>query len=160
MIVALSVAFMFMTALFPFADFVFPALAGILLICPVFEIGEKQSFVIFAAAGVLSLILPIDKSSVIYYILFLGHYPIVKSYIERIKRIPLKWAVKIVFFNICAVLALIISVYVLKFNIGNLKYGLIITVLIFNIAFILYDIALTNIVYVYKAKISKMIKRH
>ncbi|MEG6572386.1 hypothetical protein V6C21_07710 [[Clostridium] cellulosi] len=157
---ALSVALMFLTALFPIAEFVFPGMAGILLIAAVFEMGEKRAFLIFAAVGILSLLLPIEKSSAVYYILFLGHYPIVKSYIERIQNNVIKWAVKVVFFNICCALTLLISVFLLNFDVNALKYGLLLTIILFNVTFIIYDIAVSKIIVLYSSKIRKLIKRH
>ncbi|HEX2939174.1 MAG TPA: hypothetical protein VHO66_09695 [Ruminiclostridium sp.] len=159
MITALSIAFMFLTLLFPIAEFVFPAMAGILLISAVYEMGEKRALIIFAAVGILSLLLPISKSSAIYYIFFFGHYPIVKSYIERIHNAVIKWIVKILFFNLCASGAFFVSVYLFSMDTVSIKYGILLTALVLNVSFVLFDIALDSLISVYGSRIRKIIKR-
>lgn len=160
MLAALSLLFMFLTVLFPIAEFVFPGIAGVLLIAAVYELGEKWAFGIFAVVGILSLLLPIEKSSAIYYIFFLGHYPIVKSYIERVKNKIVEWIVKVLFFNICAVAAFLVSVFVFNLNAATLKYGLLFTALLFNVTFVIYDLGVSNIVALYAVRLRKVFKKH
>ncbi len=163
MIAALSVALMFLSALFQIAEFVFPALAGIFLICAVYEMGEGWAFLIFAAVSILSLLLPANKDATIYYIFFLGHYPIVKSFIERINNKVLKWAVKIVIFNVCAAGAFIISINLLGLTVNMMKYGnigYILIALLLNVTFVIYDIAVSGLVVTYSNRIRKIIHRH
>lgn len=160
MIAALSVIFMLLSALFPIADLVFPALAGILLICTVCEMGEGWSFIIFAAVSILSLLILPDKEPAIYYILFLGHYPILKSFIERIKNKPFKWAVKLILFNICTAVALLVSIALFGISGSILEYSYPLIALLFNVTFVIYDIAVGRLVVLYRLRIQKIIRRH
>lgn len=160
MLAALSVTLMFISALIPIAELVLPAMAGILLICAVYEMGEGWAFLIFAAVSILSLLISPSKSSAIYYIFFLGHYPIVKSFIERIKNKVLKWAIKIVVFNICVAGALFVSIALLGLPSNMLKYGYIALAVLLNVTFVIYDNAMSGIVVIYITRIRKIMHKH
>lgn len=163
-IAALSVVIMFFAAIFPIADLVLPGLAGVLLIASVYEIGEGWSFLIFAAVSLLSLLLPSDKNAAIYYIFFLGHYPIVKSYIERIKNRYAKWAVKFAVFNICSAAAVFVVIKISGMPDNLLKYNFALVAAayaaIMNVTFIVYDIAVSRLTILYNRKLRKIIGRH
>lgn len=58
----------------------------------------KTSFICYGAVSLLSLILPIDKTNALAFILFFGYYPIVKSYIERINNFCIELILKIILF--------------------------------------------------------------
>lgn len=158
-ITALSVVLMLLTILIPVADLVFAALAGILLICCVFEMGEKWSVVVYVAVSLLSFILLPEKSTAIYYIMFLGHYSISKSLIERINNKPLKITVKFVLFNICAVISALIVTFLFNASeVMNVTWYIIYAVLL-NVTFFIYDKALDRIIIIYKLKWRKYIHK-
>jgi hypothetical protein len=157
---ALSVALMFFSAFIPVGKLVLPAAAGILLICAVCELGEGLAFLIFAVVGLLSLLLP-DKAGAVFYIFFLGHYPIVKSYLERIRNRVLNWVLKLLVFNLCAAAAFFITVYLLGITYGLFRYsfGIIPVWLALNAAFVVYDIAVSGVAKLYVARIGKLLHR-
>lgn len=159
MVAALSLIFMFLSAVFPAADLVFPALAGVLLICTLYEMGTGWSFLIFAVVGILSLLMLPTKEVALYYIFFLGHYPIIKSYIERISNKPLKWVVKIAVVNVCAAAVLLVSVWLFDFSSEIFEYGYALLALLLNAAFVVYDIALDRLAVLYRNRIQKIIRR-
>jgi hypothetical protein len=159
MLAALSIVLMFFAMLFPFAQLVLPAMAGILLVCAVFEMGEGWAFLIFVAVGILSLLLPSSKDAAIYYIFFFAHYPIIKSFLEKIKNKPLKWAAKLVIFNACVWAALFVSIKLMGIPGDVLKYGYLVTAVLLNVTFIIYDIAVTRLILLYNYRIRKIIGR-
>lgn len=159
MLAALSAALMFFSALFPIAELVLPGLAGILLICAVCEMGEGWAFLIFAAVSILSFLLPTDKDAAVYYVFFLGHYPIIKSFIERIKNRVLRWIAKLAVFNVCVGLALYVTVLIFGFSGKALNYGYPLLALLLNVTFVIYDFALSGLVRLYYGRIRKMIHR-
>lgn len=160
MLAALSVTLMFISALFPIAELVLPAIAGILLICAVYEMGEGWAFLIFAAVSILSLLISPSKSSAIYYIFFLGHYPILKSFIERIKNKVLKWVIKIAVFNICVAGALFVSIALFGLSGDMFKYGYLVLAVLLNVTFVVYDIAISGFVGLYSTRIRKIMHKH
>ena len=161
MITALSVLFMFMTGLFPFATFALPGIAGALLIMAVVEMGKGWAALIYAAVSLLSLFIAPDKESAVVYVLILGHYAITKSLIERIDKKWIRIILKLAVFNITAGISYFI---VIKF-IGiteDLPFGKWFIAVFFaaaNIAFIAYDYALTQLVILYFQKIRLTLKK-
>lgn len=163
-IAALSVVMLVLATLLPVADMVFPAAAGVLLIAAVFELGQGGALLIFAAVSVLSLLLPVDKTAALYYILFFGHYPIVKTYLERIPNRVLRWTAKFLLFNLCAGAALLLAVYLFQTPVQLFKRlplagGIALTVLCFNLAFAVYDIAVLRLAEQYRLRLHRFIAR-
>ena len=66
-VTALSILFMFLSALLPFMTYVVPAFAGLLLIVTVREVDLKWSVYIYIAVSVLSLLVIADKESAVMY---------------------------------------------------------------------------------------------
>lgn len=156
MITALSLVLMFLSNIITTASLALPALAGLLLIVAVIEMGSKWAAVIYAAVSILSMLLMVDKTSAIFYIFFFGHYPIIKSYVERIHKKFLQWVVKVLVFNACALVAYLITEALIGFKDGGLKNtGFLLTAILFNVTFIVYDFALSRLVVTYVYKIRK-----
>jgi cellulose synthase/poly-beta-1,6-N-acetylglucosamine synthase-like glycosyltransferase len=153
---ALSLVLMLLVNLLPTADLALPALAGVLLIAAVIEMGRKWSLLIYAAVGLLSLLLLADKTAAVFYILFFGHYPIVKSLIERIRVKPLQWLVKFLVFNVCGVAAYYIADLLTGVHGSALqKFGLLLIFVLMNVTFLIYDFALSRLAATYVYKIRK-----
>lgn len=159
MVAAASVILMLMTGLFPFATLALPALAGALLLASVLETGPLWAIAVYAAVGILSLLVAPDREAAVYYILLFGHYPIVKNFIERIRLRPVQWVLKIAAFNLCGVAAYLISLKLLGVRDDLIKYGYPLAFAAANITFILYDFALTRLIVTYTVRIRKKIKR-
>jgi hypothetical protein len=107
----------------------------------------------------LSLLLPSSKDAAIYYIFFFGHYPIIKSFLEKIKNKPLKWAAKLVIFNACVWAALFVSIKLMGIPDDMLKYGYIVTAVLLNVTFVVYDIAVSRLIMLYNYRLRKIIGR-
>lgn len=71
---------MFLTGLIPIGTYALPAIAGVLLIVAVIEIGAKWAWMIYAAVAVLSLLFAADKEAALLFVLFFGYYPVLKSF--------------------------------------------------------------------------------
>jgi hypothetical protein len=85
---ALSLVLMLLTSVIPFGTFAFPAFAGMLLISIVIELGNSWAFLVYFTVSTLSLLLLTDKEAALYYVIFLGFYPIVKGLIEKMLGTP------------------------------------------------------------------------
>lgn len=82
----LAVILMFLTGIFPFAEYALPAMAGALLIIMVIEYGYRYALLCFFAVAVLSLLVGPNKEAAVLFAGFFGYYPILKGVLERIKR--------------------------------------------------------------------------
>lgn len=146
---------MFMTAIFPFATYALPAMAGIVLIAVVIENGSKTALLVYTAVSLLSLFIVPDKEAALMFIAFFGYYPIIKAFLERIRPKLLEYIAKFSIFNIAILLAYSLIVYIFNVpdileELGSLgKYSAYILLFMGNIVFIIYDFALTNIIAIY-----------
>lgn len=152
---SLCLLLMFFTGLIPFSTFAMPALAGMVLIAIVIENGYKAAFMVFFSVAFLSIFIVPDREAALIFIAFTGYYPIIKGAIERIPFFLFRYIIKFLTFNTA-----IISLYLFLMNVLGInevlnsmgefgKYTPLILLVMGNVIFIIYDFALTNIVYVY-----------
>ena len=158
---ALGVIILYLGALIEVIDLSMAVIASLLVIIAVIEIGGVYPWLIYAVTSLLSFLLLPNKFVVLVYAAFVGFYPILKSKIERVKGIVCA-LIKLGVFNLCLLAMYGISrLFVIPLD---TEYGLVITAVILNLVFILYDFALTRLItaYVYvwrkKLKIDKFKK--
>lgn len=160
---ALSLALMFMALVIPALSYTLPAVCGMLLMAVAAEINRRAAFAVYICVDILGFILSPEKSAVILYILFFGYYPILKSLIEKISARVLEWAIKILVFNAAAVAVYYTAALVL--TVSNDFFGLsgsaamLLLLGMLNIAFVLYDVALTKLAALYMLKFHPKIGR-
>ena len=154
MIVALSAVLMLLTGVFPMMDFALPALAGVLLIAVVVELGWKWAVLCWLAVSLISFFIAPLKDSALFYFVLLGNYPILKYAIESLRRPALEWALKFAAFNLTAGLGLAVVVLLFRME----AYAGVLTaaplmlaggLLLLNVIFLVYDMALTRLVTAY-----------
>jgi hypothetical protein len=169
---ALGVAMLLVGAMIEVMDLSMAALASFFCIFAVIELGGVYPWLIYAVTSVLSLILMPFGMGGWFYLLFFGYYPILKEKLERKKR-TISWLLKIVLFNTALAIG-VVAAYFLFF--GNTAGGIeqafflifggedvgkamaIITYLLANVVFVVYDIALTRLITYYFVKIRKKFK--
>lgn len=151
---ALGTVLMFLTTLVPIGTYAFPCFAGMITVVIVVEYGLKWSFGVYMTTSVLSVILAGDKEAVVFFILFFGYYPILKSIFEqKLKLKPLRIIVKFSVFNFAAVAAFFITTLLLA--ISPEEYTIMgfyvpwLFLIIGNIFFAIYDFAVTLFVFQY-----------
>ena len=152
---ALSIVFMFLTGVFPYATYALPALAGMTLIVLVVETNKKWALVAYVAISLISLLVAPDRTAVLLFIAFFGYYPIFKSVIEtKCNRIT-DWVLKILLFNAAVgVSYLVMQLFVKTDELWELfgEYGvlgLIGGILLLNVVFVIYDLAVSRIITAY-----------
>ena len=160
---ALSVVLMFSTGLIPTLTYAIPAMAGMLLIVISIEISPKFATVVYVAVSMLSLLVVADKEAAVMYAAFFGYYPIIKGFIEKKLSGVVEWIVKYVIFNIAVISAYFVvsKIFMISYeDLGSLgKYAMPVFLVICNIVFALYDIALTRLLSAYIYNWRKYIKR-
>ena len=145
---ALMLALMFLLSVFPSATIAAPAVASVVMVFAVLELGKGWAIGEYAATAILALLILPSKEAAVLFAVFFGYYPIVKAVIERkIRRRVPEWTVKIVSF-----LAIVSAAYYLMIRFMGVefeeigKYGraAIPLLLLFGaIAFVAYDFCLT-----------------
>ncbi len=155
MLTALSVVILIPSALEVFV-YALAALAGMIIMFSVIELDKRWAFGIFAATSLLSVLVVPNKEAVIFYIAFFGYYPIVKALLEsRVPRV-VEYLLKFLVFNVGIVAATVFMVKVLGMPFERVmgiegeqgflrEYIVPILLVLGNIVFVLYDIALTMV---------------
>lgn len=169
MITALSVVILMPTALDLFV-YALPAMAGMLTMFAVIELGKKWSIGVFAAVSLISILLVPNKEAAVMYLAFFGYYPIAKAFLEsKLPKVP-EYICKFLLFNVSVVAAyaVLIKIFGMPFDElmglteddGLLKrFAVPIMLGLGNLVFIVFDIALTRIVTVYLAVWQKKFKK-
>ena len=152
---ALCLLLMFMTGLIPFSSYIFPALAGIVLISVREENGLKTALLVYAATSLLALLIIPDREAVMMYIMLLGYYPLAKPWIERLAR-PLSILFKVLLFNIVVVAFYYVMLFV--FGVPDMlegwgdfgRYTVAVILVIVNFTLFMYDYLLTQALHIYR----------
>lgn len=145
--VALGVVILSLGSLFEVLDLTTSAFAAMLVVLIVIEIGGFWPWLVYAATGLLALLLPL-KLAAAFYLLFAGYYPILKEKIEKLRSRVLQWVIKLVMMNAALTIAILAGKYILMIPETELDF----TWMLYpmgNAAFILFDIALTRLISVY-----------
>lgn len=150
---ALAVVSMLISYLVPTATYACPALAGIMLIPIVVEIGKSWAVCAYVAVSLLSFFLVADKEMALCFVLFFGFYPILKAVFEKHLRKLLCWVCKIAVFSVCMVAVFFLSIYVLGIPEDTFTlFGIYIPwvfLIIGILVFVIYDIAVSRVIGAY-----------
>lgn len=150
---SVSVVLMFMTGLVPFLTYTLPAVSGALLAIIVIEINKKWATGAYIAISLLSLLIVADKEAAMFFVAFFGYYPIIKEVIENKLPKVLEWIVKLLLFNVAAVAAYAVIIYVFGIPFDEMeqygKYSVLILLAMGNVIFVLYDYCMTSLITLY-----------
>ncbi len=150
---AVALVLMLLSSVIPVMSYGLPAIAGFLTTLVVIECGDKMAAVCYGAVSLLSLILVPDKESAILYLILFGWYPIVKQYIERLRKPVLEWVLKLLcmILPVGAASGIAVAVLGLEAVFGEEMGGLFIAgfYLVAVIAFVFYDVVMTRLISAY-----------
>ena len=161
---ALATALM-LFSYFPYFTYAVPAISGLVMLIILIEIGDKWAWGTYLVTSVLSFLFA-EPEAKLMFILFLGYYPILKSYIERVRNRVIQYAVKFAVFNISVLLiygllAKVFGIYMADIEVSG-KLFLLGLLALANFTFYLYDIVLVRVANLYllklHRKIAKMLK--
>ena len=151
-VAALCVALMLLGAVLPIAMFIAPAVAGFLVATVCVECGMQLALTAYAAVSLLALLFVPDKEVALIFVFLLGYYPLR----ERIRPAVLRIVCYLLRCN-GAVLAMYGLVFLLV-PAGSISQELrttalavsLATLVMGNVAFVLYDRALHNMLMMYR----------
>ena len=155
-VTALSVALMLLGAVIPIAMFIAPAVAGFLVATVCVECGMQLALTPYAAVSLLALLFVPDKEVALIFVFLLGYYPLAKPKFERIRPAVLRIVCKLLLCN-----GTVLAMYGLVFLLvpaGSISQELrttalavsLATLVMGNVAFVLYDRALHNMLMMYR----------
>lgn len=153
---ALCIALMLLGAVVPVLMFIAPAAASLLIATVCVECGKTMAFTAYGAVSLLSILFVPDKEVALTFVFLLGYYPLVKPYFDRIRPTLLRGAAKLLLCN--GSILLMYGLVLLLVPAGSISQELKTTALIVslstlamgNVAFLLYDRALRNLLQVYR----------
>lgn len=144
---ALCVVLMLLCRVISITDYAISALCGIIIGIIVVECGKKWAIAAYVVVSLLGLLLGSNECA-ITFVIFLGYYPVVKVWLDKLNRV-LGTIIKLVMFNLS-----VVSTYLLLDYLGFIpleeidllgKYTNAVLLMLANIVFILYDFAFNGI---------------
>jgi len=159
MLTALSLVFLYGASVAPSGQLGLAAAAGVFPAAALVSGGAPAGFLCYTVTGLLGLLLVPNKSGVLLYILFFGLYPLLKHWIEKIKKLPLEWLCKLLLCN--AALGLFWNVLrtLLLAGLPAVFGKLWVFWLAGTGAFVLYDVGFSKVMSFYVARVHRVIFR-
>ena len=152
-IAALALVLMLLSSVIPVMSYGLPAIAGFLTTLVVLECGDRIAAVCYGAVALLSMVLVPDKESALLYLILFGWYPIVKRYIEMLRKPPLEWALKLLCMAVPVGAASAVAVALLGLGaIFGEGIGVPLIAAFYGVAavaFVFYDIVMTRLISAY-----------
>lgn len=157
---AMSLLLLYGATLLPSGRIGMVAVAGLVPAASVVSGGLAAGFLCYGAAGLLGLLLLPDKGCALLYAIFFGLYPMVKSAIERLRKLPLELLLKLAFFNVVLTIVL--------FGFSSLLFPLLPEFLrsplpiflVGNVVFLIYDYGFSKLITFYAARIRGATRNH
>lgn len=111
-ITAICVFSMFCTGFLPMLDYTIPTFAGFLMVIMIVETGAKWAVTTYAAVCFLSLLVTPNYQATLLFLLFMGYYPILKVYLDKLKNKTLSWIIKYAVFNAAIIVFFLLFQYI------------------------------------------------
>jgi len=140
---ALSLILLYLSSIFPTNKIFILGLASCIIPLSIMVTGIKNTLVVYCAVSLLGLLIIPSKLISVSYILIFGSYSFVKYFVEKLRNIPLEIILKLLYFNLTS--AIIVNLYKLVL-LKTLNINIYLVILIMEIAFIVYDYALTTFI--------------
>jgi hypothetical protein len=150
---ALAVVFLYLASVLPTGQLGAAAVSSLFTAAAVIEAGAGWAAGVFAVSCVLGAVIVPNRLPVLLYALFLGHYPIVKCFAERVKLKAARWAVKLAVFN-AALAVMWLAFKETLLGAADINLSAVPVFLAGNAVFVLFDIGLTRLIGLYVRRIS------
>lgn len=148
---ALGVVLLLLGSFVQVLDLSMAAIASLLAVFAVIEIGGKYPMLIYAVTSVLSLLLLPVKTAALIYFVFAGYYPILKAVLEGRLPKPAAWLLKIVIFCVAVAVGLLAAEKLFLMDLSWIFANWWFLICLLPV-FVLYDIALTRLISAYLGK--------
>lgn len=151
MLSALSVVMLLLGSFMELVDLTAAALASFLVVFVFIEIGIGWAILTYGVTALCSFLL-FPGGAPLFYAAF-GLYPILKAFLERLPA-ALEWTLKLLCGNAILAAGILVAKFVLFLPDAALKGWLLWAfIALANLAFVLYDIALSRLIVYYSFRI-------
>ncbi len=154
---ALGVVTLYIGSLVNVLDISMAVIASLFTVIAVIEYGKGAPWLVYAVTGLLSVILLPEKSPALMFLCFFGFYPIIKEKLEKRKKV-VSWILKEVIFNVTMAVMLLLSQTLFAPAVKEPWYFMLIFVILAEITFPIYDLALTRLISFYIIKLRSRFK--
>lgn len=152
-LLAINIIILLLINILPINTLFLMGLASLPISIVIMEYGPKSGVAFYIACVVLGFIVMTSKTQWVLYSFTFGIYGLIKYLIEQDRHIYLEYILKIIFAN----LAVMIVYFILRAFV-YIPVNLI-TIVLFQIAFIVYDYVYTSFIEYYNIKLKKIINK-
>ena len=96
---ALCLMFMFCSGLFPMFDYAIPTFAGFLMVIMIVETSPAWAFTTYVSVSFLAVLITPNLQCSLLFVIFMGYYPILKYFLDKLPMRILATVIKFVVFN-------------------------------------------------------------
>ncbi len=158
---ALTVIFLYAASAFSTGRIAALGLASLLCCICVSQFGVRYGIALYVGASMLALLLLPSKMFALIYVLFAGYYPIIKFFVEKLRKLWAEWILKILFFNLVAFLLYLIVRLFFAPVLESAPVLLVLqylgpAILILQVVFIIYDWMLSYMIGYYNQFIRRI----
>lgn len=151
--VALTVILTYIAGIIPTSKLSLLTVISAIIPYSILTTGVKNSFIVYFAASLLSLILGF-KGIAFAYLLFFGLYGFVKYYVEALDKMVIEFILKLLFFNLS--MGILYFAYRALFTEAiSSKLPIYLIIIGAEVVFVIYDYALTLIINYIRTKFIK-----
>lgn len=151
-LIALGIAILYLTTVIKINTIALLTLCSCLIPIAIIRSNLKTAFFVYISTSIISFfIVPINYA--LLYTLFFGVYGIIKFFIEKTGKLLIELVLKVLYFNLILGFALLFLDKLLPIIEINIHTGLLLC--ISQIAFIIYDYAMTIFLTYFLEKINK-----
>lgn len=150
-LLGLNIVLLLISNLISINTMFFMGLASLIISVIVMEYGVNTGVVFYIASIILSFVVMPNKSQWLLYTLTFGIYGLVKYFIEKGRPIYIEVILKLIFANLVAVILYLIlkNIVIIPINI--------ITIIVYQVAFLIYDYVYSLFIEYYNEKIKRII---
>lgn len=155
---ALSLIFVYVASVVPSGNWGFVAIAGLFPAAAVISVSMKAGFLCWAGASVLAFLLIPGKFCALLYCVLFGLYPMVKSFVERLRRRIPEYILKLVFFNTAFTLIFLVMREAVLDSLPTALSVVWALYIVANVVFLLYDFGFGKLIGFYIARIGRAVR--
>ena len=150
MMASLCFVVMYIASVTEIFDLSAAVVCSMIIIIAVIETGKVYPWLIWLVTGILCMLFIPKKDIALEVVLFGGIYPMIKSYVERLRPLP-SWILKLLFFNAVFTVWYFLSKYLFMLDVGMALD--VIAYVAANVFFVLADLCFTVMIPVYVNKL-------
>lgn len=150
LLTAVSVILVYLSSVIPYNKLAILTVASLAVPIDMIVSNLKAAALVYTAVSILSFIILGFQTSSILYFIFFGLYGLIKFLIERKRNLKIEIPLKLIFFNISALVIYSILKFVLNINVLSMFSSTVPIVIIIaasEVGFLIYDYALTILIF-------------